>query len=342
MKRIDGRSLDHRTLEHLRRLAVQRVRDGEKPSAVVKSLGFCRTSIYKWLRSYRKGGAAALASHKSDGPTPKLTESQRQKVRSWIVGKDPRQWGFDFGLWTRKIVQQMLLDKFGVSLTLPSVGHLLTSLQITPQKPLRRAYERDEAAVTKWKEETYPTLRRRARRNKAEIFFLDEAGVRSDSPLGRSYGLKGRTPVVKTSGKRQSINAISAVNSQGAFWYNVYAGKLNGALFIQFLRDFMRRRRKPVYLVLDSLPAHKTKSVEAYVRSTEKKLELHFLPTYAPDTNPDEFVWHHLKQNGTSKKPLRTDESLKDRVTADLSAIQSDPALVRSFFMAESVAYTIY
>jgi transposase len=342
MERIDGRSLDHRTLEHLRRLAVRRVRDGEKPSAVVKSLGFCRTSIYKWLRTYHRGGEAALASHKSDGPSPKLTESQRQTVRRWIVGKDPRQWGFDFGLWTRKIVQQMIVDRFAVSLALPSVGHLLTALEITPQKPLRRAYERDEAAVTKWKVETYPKLRRRAWKNGAEIFFLDEAGVRSDSALGRSYGLKGRTPVVKTSGKRQSINAISAVNSKGAFWYNVYSGKLNAALFTQFLRDFMKRRRKPVYMVIDSLPAHKTKSVEAYVASTKGKLELHYLPTYAPDTNPDEFVWHHLKQNGTSKKPLRTNESLKDRVTADLSAIERNPKLVRSFFMAESVAYTIY
>jgi transposase len=342
MERIDGRRLDHRTLEHLRRLAVQRVESGEKPSAVMQSLGFCRTSIYKWLRTYHKRGEAGLAGRKSAGPTPKLTDSQRCQVRKWIVGKDPRQWGFDFGLWTRKIVQQMILDKFEVSLTLPSVGHLLTSLQITPQKPLRRAYERDEAAVTKWKEETYPKLRRRARKNKAEIFFLDEAGVRSDSPLGRSYGLKGRTPVVKTSGKRQSINAISAVNAKGAFWYNVYPGKLNAALFIDFLRDFMKRRRKAVYLVLDSLPAHKTKAVEAHVQSTQGKLELHFLPTYAPDTNPDEFVWHHLKQNGTSKKPLRADESLKDRVTTDLSAIQNDPVLVRSFFMAESVSYTIY
>ena len=342
MERIDGRSLDHRTLEHLRRLAVQRVEDGEKPGAVVRSLGFCRTSIYKWLRAYRRRGESALASHKSDGPAPKLTDSQKRRVRTWIVGKDPRQWGFDFGLWTRKIVQQMILDHFGVSLTLPSVGHLLTSLDITPQKPLRRAYERDEAAVRKWKEATYPKLRRRARQNGAEIFFLDEAGVPSDSPLGRSYGLKGRTPVVKTSGKRQSINAISALNSKGAFWYNVYPGKLNAALFIHFLGDFMKRRRKPVYLVLDSLSAHKTKSVEAYVQSTKGKLELHFLPPYAPHTNPDEFVWHHLKQNGTSKKPLRTHESLPARVAADLAAMQSDPALVRSFFMAESVVYTIY
>lgn len=342
MTKIDGRTLDHKTLEHLRRLAIQRIAQGERPSAVMQSLGLYRTSVYKWLRAYRKRGDAALASRKANGPTPKLTEKQRRKVREWIVGKDPRQWGFDFGLWTRKVVQTMIRERFEVSLTLPSVGRLLTQLDITPQKPLRRAYERDEAAVTEWKEKTYPKLRSRAKRAGAEIFFLDEAGVRSDSPLGRTYGLKGHTPVVKTSGQRQAANAISAVNAKGAFWYNVYKGKLNAGLFLHFLGDFMKRRRKPVYLVLDSLPAHKAKSVETYAKSLKGKLELHFLPTYAPDTNPDEFVWSHLKQNGTSKTPLRANESLQARVTADLAAIQSDPHLVRSFFMAESVSYTIY
>jgi transposase len=342
MKHIDGRSLDHKTLEHMRRLAVQRVESGEKPSVVSASLGLYRTSIYKWLRAHDRHGQAALASRKAPGPTPKLTDSQKRKVRGWIVGKDPRQWGFDFGLWTRKIVQTMIRDRFNVSLTLPSVGHLLTSLDITPQKPLRRAYERDEAVVRKWKERVYPALRSRAKRAGAEIYFLDEAGVRSDSSLGRTYGLKGRTPVVKTSGQRQAVNAISAVNAKGAFWYNVYKGRLNAGLFLHFLRDFMKRRRKPVYLVLDSLPAHKAGSVERYVTSLNGKLELHFLPTYAPDTNPDEFVWSYLKQNGTSKQPLRANESLQARVNADLAAIQSDPYLVRSFFMAESVSYTIY
>jgi len=326
----------------MRRLAVRRVESGEKPSVVSASLGMYRTSIYKWLRAYTRKGEAALASRKAPGPTPKLTDAQKRKVRRWIIGKDPRQWGFDFGLWTRKIVQTMIQDRFNVSLTLPSVGHLLTSLDITPQKPLRRAYERDEQAVREWKERIYPRLRSRAKRAGAEIFFLDEAGVRSDSPLGRTYGLRGRTPVVKTSGQRQAVNAISAVNARGAFWYNVYKGKLNAGLFLHFLRDFMKRRRRPVYLVLDSLPAHKAKSVEHYAASLNGKLELHFLPTYAPDTNPDEFVWSHLKQNGTSKKPLRANESLQARVAADLEAIQRDPHLVRSFFMAESVSYTIY
>jgi transposase len=342
MPKIDGRTLDHKTLEHLRKLAVRRVKDGELPSEVMGSLGFCRTTIYKWLRVARKKGDAGLASRKAKGPSPKLQNKQKQQVARWIIGKDPRQHGFDFGLWTRQIVSELIKERFGVNLTLPSIGRLLASLNITAQKPLRRAYERDEAAILEWKAKTYPKLRARARRRGADIFFLDEAGVRSDSPLGRSYGLKGHTPIVKTSGKRQQINAISALSARGGFWFNVYTGTLNAALFITFLGDLMKGRRRPLFLIVDGLPSHKAKSVVDYVQSLQGKLELHFLPPYAPDLNPDEFVWHHLKSNGTSKRPLRANESLKERVQTDLSAIKKDKTLLKSFFNAESVAYAIY
>lgn len=342
MIRTDNRSLDHKTLEHMRLLAVERVLAGEKPSAVAKSFGIYRTSIYKWLRAHKKRGREALKSTIATGPTPKLTDGQKKQVRRWIIGKDPRQYGFDFGLWTRSIVAQMIQDRFEVSLTLPSIGRLLTSLDITPQKPLRRAYERDEKEITQWKEEKYPALRQRAKRRGADIFFLDEVGVRSDSPLGRSYGLKGQTPVLKTSGQRQRINAISAVNAKGAFWFKVYAGMLNAAFFMVMLQDLMKGRKKPVLLVVDGLPAHKAKSVARYVQSTKGRLELHFLPPYAPDLNPDEFAWSHLKQNGTSKKPLRKNEALKERVGNDLAAIKKNRKLVRSFFKAPSVSYAVY
>lgn len=274
MAKIDNRSLDHKVLEHMRLLAVERVLAGEKPSAVAKSFGLYRTSIYKWLRACRKHGREALKSTLAKGPAPKLTEGQRKQVRRWIVGKDPRQYGFDFGLWTRSIIAVMIQDKFEVSLTLPSIGRLLSSLDITPQKPLRRAYERDEKQIRQWKEEKYPALRKRAKQRGADIFFLDEVGVRSDSPLGRSYGLKGKTPVVKTSGQRQKINAISAVNAKGAFWYKVYGGTLTAALFLVMLKDLMKGRKKPVMLVVDGLPVHKAKSVAKYVQSTKGRLEL--------------------------------------------------------------------
>lgn len=340
MPKIDGRTLDHGTSEHIRILAVRRVReDGEKPSEVIKSLGLCRTTIYRWLRAYDKGGIERLKARKATGPAPKLTEKQKQKVRTWIIGKDPRQYGFDFGLWTRAIVAEMIGKKFGVKLGPTAVGKLLAGLQITPQKPLRRAYERDPQAVDEWVHKTYPKLRKRAKRLGASIFFLDEAGFTSEPNLGRTYGLKGQTPVVQTTGQRQKVSAISAVNARGAFWSKVYTGMLNATRFVEFLKDFRRGGRGRVFLVVDGHPSHHAKVVKKYVEETRGMLELHFIPPYAPDLNPDEFVWQYAKTNGVSKKPLKNNESLKERVQADMAAIKSNPKLVKSFFQAPSVAY---
>jgi transposase len=320
-------------------MAVQRVKNGEKPSEVIKSYGLCRTSIYRWLRAEASGGDTALASRKSLGRAPALTLDQMAEVRSWICGKDPRQYGFDFGLWTRKLVAALIKKKFKITLGLTAVGRLLHKLQITPQKPLRRAYERDPVAIERWKRKEYPRLRARAKRAGADIFFLDEAGVRSDQVLGRTWGAKGVTPEVPTSGRRQSVNAISAVNALGAFWAVVFTGFLNATRFIEFLKAFLRTRRRPVFLVVDGHPAHRAKAVSAYVQSLKGRLELHFLPGYAPELNPDEFVWNHLKRQGVSKKPLARGESLRRRVEGDLTSIKRRPALVRSFFRAPSVAY---
>ena len=338
--KVDGRTLDHKTLEHLRLTAVRRVvEDGESPSEVMRSMGLCRTSIYPWLRKYEEEGLAALAEKIAQGREPKLTDKQQQQVKRWIVGRDPRQYGFDYGLWTRRIVQSLIERKFGILLGWTAVGRLLARLEITPQKPLRRAYERDPEQIQEWLEQDYPKLRRRAKKYGAKIYFLDEAGFHSDPVLGRTYGLKGHTPVVATSGQRQSINAIGAVNAKGEFWYNVYSGKLNAERFVEFLQDLMKGRRERVFLVVDGHPSHKAKRVQAYVKSLVGKLELHFLPPYAPDLNPDEFVWGYAKTNGVSKKPLQQNESLKERVKSDLEAIKQDKKLVKSFFCANSVVY---
>src|SRR2546426_3053325 len=340
MAKIDGRTLDHKALEHIRILAVRRVvEDGEAPSVVMESLGFSRTAIYPWLRKFEQEGWDALVERIAAGPEPKLAEKQRQQVKRWILGKDPRQYGFEFGLWSRRIVQALIQEKFGIELGLTAVGRLLASLEITPQKPLRRAYERDPAAVDLWVKETYPKLKKRAKRLGAKIFFLDEAGFQSDPPLGRTYGLKGQTPVVVTSGQRQSLNVISAVNARGEFWAATYTGKLDAEAFVAFLQNFLDSRTGKVFLVVDGHPAHKANVVKAYVKSLQGRLELHFLPPYAPDLNPDEFVWSYMKNNGVSKKPLKKNESLRDRVENDLNKIKYDRDLVRSFFCAESVVY---
>lgn len=339
--KIDGRKLSHETSEHIRLMAVRRVKAGEKPSAVIASYGLCRTDIYRWLRAAKKGGESALKARKAPGRKPTLTAKQKQQVRRWICGKDPRQYAFDFGLWTRQIVAELIGQKFGIRLGLSTVGRLLAELNITPQKPLRRAYERDPKAIEKWVNEDYPRLKKRAKKRGAEIFFLDEAGIRSDAPLQRTWGAKGITPVVRTSGQRQSVNAISAVNARGAFWYSVYTGRLNAALFVAFLKQFLRHRPRPIFLVVDRHTAHRAASVAQYIQSLKGRLELHFLPGYAPELNPDEFVWNHIRQHGTSKTPLKQNESLYTRMDNDLKALKNSPSMVRSFFFAPSVAYTM-
>jgi len=340
MAQIDGRTLNHKALEHIRIVAVKRVmEDGEAPSAVMKSLGLCRTSIYPWLRAYEQQGMEALVERIAQGPEPKLTDKQGQQVKRWILGKDPRQYGFDFGLWTRRIVQILIQEKLGIQMGLTAVGRLLARLEITPQKPLRRAYERDPVAVDLWVKKIYPKLKKRAKKLGAHLFFADEAGFQSDPSLGRTYGLKGHTPVVQTSGQRQSLNVISAVTARGEFWAATYTAKLNAEMFLAFLKGFMHGRKAKVFLVVDGHPAHKAKVVKDYVQSLQGPLELHFLPPYAPDLNPDEFVWGYMKTNGVSKKPLKQNESLQQRITEDLEAIYNDPALIRSFFCDDSVAY---
>lgn len=338
MKR-DGRTFDHQTLEAIRLMAIERVREGEHPADVIASYGFNRTTIYKWISATRTAGEEALRSTPATGRSPTLTPEQEQQVLRWVNGNDPRQYGLDFGLWTRAVVAELIEQKFGVKLGLTAIGKLLAKLGLTPQKPLQRAYQRDPEAIIQWQRDRYPAIARQAKQDKADIFFWDESGFRADAVHGKTWGVRGQTPVVERPGQRQSISAASAVNAKGAFWFCTYEGALNAELFVELLKKMMRYRRSPVHLILDSLPAHKKACVREYVESTNGKLTLHFLPGYAPDLNPDELVWSHVKRTGVARRPLRKGEQLKEKVDKQLADIQERPELVRSFFNAPSVAY---
>ncbi len=324
-------------------MAVERVREGESAAQVIASYGFSRTSIYRWLSasSGRGRGLRALRSTRGTGRPRSLTAAQERQVFRWINGRDPRQYGLDFGLWTRAIVGLLIARKFGIGLGVTAVGALLAKLQLTPQKPLQRAYQRDPDAIARWQRETYPALARQAKRAGAEILFWDESGFRADTVHGKTWGLRGHTPIVHRPEQRQSVSAASAVSARGDFWFCTYAGALNGELFVELLRQLMHRRRKPVCLVLDSLPAHKRTLVRDFVASTRGKLSLHFLPGYAPDLNPDELLWTRVKCTGTARRPLQEGEKLRERIDAELAQVRNNPQLVRSFFQAPSVAYIL-
>jgi transposase len=287
----------------------------------------------------RGKGIKALAARKGTGRPRKLTPAQERQVFRWINGKNPMQYGLDFGLWTRQIVRELVAIRFGVTLSLASVGALLARLGLTAQKPLQRAYQRDPEAIERWQRETYPSITAQAKRTGAEIHFWDESGFRADAVHGKTWAQRGKTPVVNRPGQRQSISAASAVNAKGAFWFATYQGALTGELFVELLKKLMHRRKKPLHLVVDGLPAHKKALVKAYVAGTDGRLTLHFLPGYAPELNPDELVWSHAKRTGNARRPLQKGEKLEQRVAAQLAEIGNNPKLVRSFFKHPSVAY---
>ena len=322
-------------------MAIERVRDGERPSSVISSFGFNRTTIYKWIEAASAPGIGlqGLHSRPATGRPRSLTPRQEQQVFRWVNGKDPRQYGLDFGLWTRSVVADLIERKFNIRLGLTAVGELLAKLGLTPQKPLQRAYQRDPEAIEKWRREIYPSIATTAKAAGGEVYFWDESGFRADAVHGKTWGVKGQTPVVERPGQRQSISAASAVNARGAFWYCTYQGGLNAELFVALLKKMMRRRSKPIHLVVDGLPAHKTALVKAYIASTNGMLTLHFLPGYAPELNPDELVWSHMKRTGVARSPLRSGEKLQEKIESQLAAIKQTPRLVRSFFKAPSVAY---
>ena len=341
MTRRDGRSLDHRTLEEIRIRAVEGVQAGESPEDVIRMLGFTRSCIYTWLALYRAGGWGALRARALKGRPMRIQPQQMRWLYRTITGKSPLQYRFEFALWTREIVRMLLAEEFQLKLSLSSVGRLLKQLGLSCQRPLYRAIEQDPERVRQWREEEYPGIRRQAQQQRAEIYFGDEAGVRSDCHAGTTWGAKGQTPVVVSTGQRNSVNMISAVSARGHLRFMLTKGRVNGPVFVEFLKRMMHNAQRPIFLILDGGSFHHSRPVRDYVESLGGKLQLFFLPPYSPELNPDEQVWNYVKHHGVAKAALHSRDDLKKFVLARLHSLQRLPWTIRMFFLTPDTQYAV-
>src|SRR5215211_6190496 len=312
MREDDGRKLDHHTLEVLRLRAVDQVARGVPAAEVgagLTAVGIHPKTIYTWLAKARTGGRQALLSRSAPGPRRKLSDQQLRELADLLSTTDPRDHGLPVALWTREIVRQLIAARFGVPLTVASVGRTLHDLGLSAQRPLYRAEQADPAAVARWKQVEYPRIAAAAKAAGGTVYFIDEAGVRSDYHPGTTWAPVAQTPAVRTTGARFGLNMISAISAQGALRFSILTGTLTAAGFIAFLtrltHDAQRTGAGPVFCIVDNHPAHRAKAVDRFVGSTHGALRLYRLPAYSPQLNPDEWVWKNVKHDGWPPPPRR-------------------------------------
>ncbi len=335
-----GRTKSERlALEDIRARAVQCVINGTSVPDTARLFGFSRQAVRRWVTAYEIGSEAALAPSVSTGAQSKLTSKQKAWLAATLQAKSPRQLQFDFGLWTRELIRALIRKRFKVDLAITTVGNFLRELGFSVQRPLMRAYQQNPDLVRRWLRSTYPTIRRKAKKLGATIFFEDESGMRSDYHSGTTWAPRGKTPVIETTGTRVRCNMLSAISAQGLMRFMVQRGSVTTDVFIEFLRRLVYKAKKPVFLIVDGHPTHRSKKTQAFVKSLHGKLELYFLPPYAPELNPDELVWHQAKRHGLGREQITDQDDLVAKVTSELQSIQRRPKLVKSFFAAPTTKY---
>jgi transposase len=338
----DFRKLTPATQAELRGIAVAMVRAGKTRIEAAATVGVNRRFVGQWVKAAAQSGEAALAGGRRGrrpGEQKALSAGQEEGLRYLIARGCPDQYGLSFALWTRQAVRALIARESGVWLSLSVVGDYLRGWGFTAQRPVRRATERQDGAVRAWLESTYPAIAQRARAQRGEIHWADETGLSSRANYGRSFAPRGHTPVVRRPGKRFSQSMISSLTNQGKLRFMIYEGALKAPIFLDFLRRLIREAARKLFVIVDNLPVHRAHRVTAWVHDHADRIELCYLPSYAPEHNPDEFLNNDLKQAMARRRAPRNKASLKSGLTSYMRSLQRCPAKVRTFFQAPSVRY---
>ena len=338
----DFRKLAAVTQAELRRVAVGMVAAGRTRVEAAATVGVNRRFVGEWVAAVARSGEAALAGGKRGrrpGEQKMLSLRQEARIKRLIADRCPDQLKLPFALWTREAVSALIERETGLRLSRSTVTNYLRAWRFTAQRPMKRATERSEPAIRAWLERDYPAIAARAKAERCEIQWADETGLSNQANYGRSFAPKGQTPVIARPATRFSQSMISSVTNQGKLRFMIYDGALNAVIFLRFLRRLVKDACRKVFLIVDNLRVHRAKLVIAWVQANADRIELFYLPPYAPEHNPDEFLHNDLKQTLARRRIPRTKARLKSGLSSYMRGLQRRPAKVRAFFQAPSVRY---
>jgi transposase len=312
-----------------------------KQTTAADKYGVSLRAVNKWVAHNRAGGLKALRPKRRGRPVGggRLNATQSARIRALIVGKMPDQLKLPFYLWTRAAVGALIVREYGIRVSLTSVGRYLKAWGMSPQKPMKHAYERNDAAITRWLTEEYPAIASQARREKAVIYWGDEMGLRSDHVSGRSFAPVGHTSVIQATGQRFGCNMISAITNKGALAFMVFSGKFHAAVFVEFLRRLLKQAKGKIYLIVDGHPVHRSRYAKQFVEANGKRLRLIRLPGYCPELNPDELLNQDVKTNGLGKNRPRDKAEMMAAVRSHLYRRKKQPQIIRNLFLEKHVRY---
>jgi len=341
MAKIDGRKRTPSAQAAIRKQVAEYLRKKKGTQQQASEIfGLSKRGVEVIWKRYKQGGLRNIEEKKRGVKGgKKISGAQASEVRRLIKDKLPDQLKLPYGLWTREAVQQLLHNKYGIVLSRWQVGRYLKSWGYTPQKPISKAFEQKPERVKKWLEEEYPAIKKQAQKEKAVIYFGDETGMRSDHQAGKSYAPAGKTPVVKKTGQRFSLNMISAISNKGYLQFMIIDGRFNSEVFQTFLKRMIKYSKQKIFFVTDGHPAHKTKKLTEWLTQNKKRIEVFFLPPYSPELNAQEYLNQDVKTNIIGKKRPINKEQMRSNVEDFMNNRKKDKMQVQKYFHGKHVRY---
>jgi transposase len=338
---MDGRSSipgDGREWRRLRAVALKR--QGWQQRDIASALGVREETVGRWVARAGRGGIGSLRARPGAGRPPRLAPDQARLIPEFLW-HGAEAYGFRGEVWTCARVAKVIQEEFGVRYHKSHVGKLLAKLRWTPQVPVRRAIQRDEQAIERWRDEAWPEILEKARKERRTLVFEDESGFYLLPGLVRTYAPQAQTPVIREKATRDHLSVMGGMTLEGRVYTFVRQESLSGLHVIEFLKHLQAVAGNRLLVVWDGSPIHRRLAVKDFVAASKGRIWLEMLPGYAPDLNPwDEGGWHHLKNVQMRNMACRDLEELHEQFHLAVDRLRRRPRLVQAFFAQAGLPLT--